>query len=501
MGIVHEFSTHRGMEKKSVAIIGSGFWWLSAAIHAAYKWYEVTVYEKNEQLWWRASVFEKDWFRWDMGPSWYLMPDLFESFFEQFGKKREDYIQIEKLAPSYRIFFENSEFPQVDVYDDVEKNRELFEKIEPGSTDVLLKYLEKSKYQYEIAMKWFVQKNYDSIFDFLTPQMAIEGSKMNVFQKMDKYVAKYFKTPEMQKIMQYPLVFLGTAPKDAPALYNIMSYVDFGMGVFYPKGWVNAIIQWLVSLAKELGVTFHLNSEVDKILVDKWVAKWLVLNEKELHFDSVISNADYHWTETQMLDKQWQTFPESYWEKRVMAPSGFILYLWVRGKVENLEHHTLLFNYDRKASFGQIFDKCEAPDDPSLYVCCPSKTDSTVAPEWDENLFVLVPFPPGISMSEEQKQSYRDKVITLIETTIGEIFSDRIVHERLFMNDDFEKRYHAYKGTALGLAHTMMQTAIMRPNTKSKKVKKLYYTGGYTNPGIGMPMCLISGKLATDRLD
>lgn len=489
------------MAKQKVAIIWSGFWWLSAAIHAAHKGWDVTVYEKNEQLWGRASMFEKDWFRRDMGPSWYLMPDLFESFFEQFWKKRSDYIEIEKLTPSYRIFFEQSDFPQVDVYDDVEKNRDLFERIEPGSTDVLLDYLEKSKYQYELAMKGFVQKNYDSIFDFLTPQMAIEGSKMNVFQKMDKYVAKYFKTPEMQKILQYPLVFLWTAPKDAPALYNIMSWVDFGMGVFYPKWGVNAIVQWLVSMAKEAWVKFHLDSEIDQIIVDKWVATWIRMWEKVMPYDAVISNADYHWTETQMLEKKWQTYPEKYWEKKVMAPSGFILYLWVKGKVNNLEHHTLLFNYDWKKSFGQIFDKGEAPDDPSLYVCCPSKTDPTVAPKWDENLFVLVPFPPGIEMSTEQKQAYRDKVIDLIEETIGETFADRIIHERLFMNDEFTARYHAYKGTALGLAHTMTQTALMRPNTKSKKVKKLYYTGWYTNPWIGMPMCLISGKLATDRLD
>ena len=349
-------------------------------------------------------------------------------------------------------------------------------------------------------MSGFVQKNYDSIFDFMTPQMAIEGSKMNIFQKMDKYVAKYFKTPEMQKIMQYPLVFLGTAPKDAPALYNIMSWVDFGMGVYYPKGGVNAIIQWLVRMAEEAWVTFHLNSEVDKIVVEDWVATGIRLWEEIKSYDAVISNADYHWTETRMLDKQWQTYPESYWEKKVMAPSGFILYLWVKGKVKNLKHHTLLFNYDWKKSFGQIFDKGEAPDDPSLYVCCPSKTDPTVAPEWDENLFVLVPFPPGIVMTEQKKQAYRDKVIALIQETIGETFEDRIVFERLFMNDDFKQRYNAYKWTALWLAHTMMQTAIMRPNTKSKKVKKLYYTGWYTNPWIGMPMCLISGKLATDRL-
>lgn len=485
-----------------VVVIGSWFGGLSAAIHAAHQWHEVVVYEKNEQLGGRASVFEKNGFRRDMGPSRYLMPDLFETFFEDFGRKRDDYIQIDKLSPSYRIYFKDTPYDFVDVYDDLEKNRETFEMIEPWSMEKLYDYLEKAKYQYEIAMKGFVPKNYDSIRDFFTLRMAIEWSKLHVFESMKKYVKRYFKTPEMQKIMSYPLVFLGTAPDDAPALYNIMSYVDFGMGVYYPKWWVNAVVQWLVKLSKEYGVVYHTHSEVEKILVDdSWIATWIQLGWWAIvSADRVVSNADYHWTETQMLDSTRQTYPDKWWAKKTIAPSGFILYLGIRGKVNNLDHHTLIFNQDRDRTFGQIFNKWEAPDDPSLYICCPSKTDATVAPEWDENIFILVPFPPNVELTDEQQQTYRKKVLDVIESEIGETFQDRIVEERYFWVEDFKSRYHSYKGSALGLAHTIRQTAIFRPNTISKKVKNLLYCGGNTNPGIGMPMCLISGKLAIERI-
>ena len=427
------------------------------------------------------------------------MPDLFESFFEQFGKKREDYLTITKLSPSYKIFFKDTD-KVARVYDDLEKNRTLFESLEPWSTDKLYQYLDRAAYQYEIAMKEFVIKNYDSVFDFFTWRMATEWAKMRVFEKMDSYVKKWFSSQEMQQIMQYPLVFLGTAPKDAPALYNIMSHVDFGMGVYYPDGWINAIIQWLVKLADEFGVKFHTNAEVTAIEVDHGRATQMIVWGVPIASDYIISNADYRWTETHLLQPQRQTYPASYREKKVMAPSGFILYLGVQWTVENLDHHTLLFSKDWDRNFAEIFTEKVAPTDPSLYICCPSKTDKTVAPEWFENLFVLVPFPPGVYLDEPQTKAYRDKVITGIEQSIGESFADRIVQEHMFSVKDFEQRYNAYQWSALWLAHTLLQTALLRPNTKSKKVKNLFYAWWYTNPWIWMPMCLISGKLATDRI-
>lgn len=445
---------------------------------------------------------EKNGFRRDMWPSRYLMPDLFEQFYKEFDKERKDYFQIHQLSPSYRIYFTWEDAEVIDVYADLEKNRDTFERLEPGSMKQLEKYLAKAKYQYEVAMKEFVPKNYDSVFQFLNLRMAIEGTRLHVFENMKKYVKRYFKTEKMQKIMQYPLVFLGTAPDAAPALYNIMSYVDFGMWVRYPEGWINAIIQSLVTMWKELGVTYHTDSEVTHIDVnEEWVATSVELAWWEhVSFDRVISNADYHWTETHLLDQKRQSFSEKYREKRTMAPSGFILYLWIEWRVQNIEHHTLLFSEDREKNFWEIFKDKLPPEDPSLYLCCPSKTDASTAPDWYENMFVLVPFPPGVYLSEQEIETYKIKIYEMIEQEIGEQFQDRIVEETIFTSHDFTSRYHAYQWTALWLAHTLMQTAVLRPNTISKKVKNLCFAGGYTNPWIGMPMCLISGKLAAERV-
>lgn len=482
-----------------VVIIWSGFGGLSAALYAAKAWHEVVVYEKNEQYWWRASVLKKDGFTRDMWPSWYLMPDLFASFFEEFGMKREELFAIEKLDPSYRVFFKDKNIV-ANVRQGIEENRELFESLEPWSTQRLYAYLEKAKYQYEVAMKEFVPKNYDSIRQFLNRRMMTEWTKLHVFENMKKYVSRYFSTPEMQKIMQYPLVFLWTAPKDAPALYNIMSWVDFGMGVWYPRGGIHAIIDALVNMWKNYGVTYHTHAEVNSICVDKGQANGIVVNNKYVTADRVISNADYHWTETKLLEPQWQSFPQTYRDKRTMAPSWFILYLGVKGKIDWLKHHTLLFSQDWDLNFDQIFDDKVAPTDPSFYICCPSKTDPSVAPAWHENLFILVPFPPWVILTQEQQQAYSNKILSTIEKTIGETFIDRIVVQEYFGVQHFQERYNAFQWSALWLAHTFRQTAIFRPNTKSKKVKGLLYAWWYTNPGIGMPMCLISGKLAVERI-
>lgn len=484
-----------------IVIIGSWFGGLSAAIHCAHAGHDVVVYEKNEQLWGRASVLEKNGFRRDMGPSRYLMPDVFEAFFQQFGKKRSDYLQIEKLSPGYRVFFMGTDKKQIDVYDDVERNRAIFESLEPWSTDVLKTYLQQAAYQYEVAMRDFVPKNYDSIFDFFNRRMAVEGIRLHVFEKMSRYVKRFFKTPMMQKIMQYPLVFLGTAPNDAPALYNIMTYVDFGMGVRYPKGGIYAVIEALVTLWHAYGVSYHTNTEVSRIVVENGRTTGVELAGGEfVSADRVISNADYHRTETKLLDSKRQTYTESYRKKRVMAPSGFMIYLGIKGAMKSLLHHTLLFCEDRDQNFADIFVDKQPPSDPSIYVCCPSKTDATVAPEGYENMFILVPFPPDVYLTDDQIQVYKQKVYTMLERETGELFQDRIVEEHVFTAADFQSRYHAYQGSALWLAHTLRQTAIFRPNTISKKVKNLLYAWGYTNPWIGMPMCLISGKLAFERI-
>ncbi len=507
--------------KKIAVIIGWGFGWLASAILLARQGYQVQLYEKNECLWGRASIFSADTpegtFTYDMGPSRYLMPDVFEQFFEAIGEKVEDHLDLTKLSPSYRVFFENQHSKNtnktwknqidtsifassVDIIAEPEQAAATLETLEPWVRIRFLDYLKKSAYQYKIGMK-FVYKNYDSVFDFFTREVMIQGMKLRVFSKLFDYVKRFFKTDKVQKIIMYPLVFLGTSPYQAPALYNIMSYVDFEMGVFYPQGGIYEIVKKLVAIGKKHGVTYHVDSEVTNIITDGNHATGIIANGKQINADIVIANADQARVETQLLDSAHQTYPAPYREKKLYAPSGFMIYLWVRKKIHNMIHHNLMFCVDRKANFGQIFDDKVLPDDPSIYVCAPSKTDASVAPEWCENLFVLVPIPYGITITPEQKQAYTDKILKLVESYIGETFVDDICYQRVFEVSDFEKRYHAYQWTALGMAHTLMQTAIFRPNNISKKVNNLYYVGHHTNPGIGMPMVLISAQLMMQRVN
>lgn len=486
---------------KKVVVIGGWIGGLSSAIFLARAWYDVELYEKNEHVWGRASLLEEQWYKFDMWPSWYLMPDVFERFYKEVWENIDDHLKLTKLTPSYRIFFT----PQgriVDVAADLSKDLVTFEKIEPGVTEQFKDYLRRASYQYTVAMDKFVYKNYDSFLDFFSLDTAIQWLKLNVFQKMHSYVKKFFKTEEMQKIVSYPLLFLGTSPYDAMAIYSLMSHVDFAQGVWYPEGGLYEIIRSFTHIAKKNGVKIFVNSPVKKIITEKKRIVWVMLEDgKTIHTDIVVSNADMWFTETHMLDEGQQTYPAAYWEKKTLAPSAYILYLGVDGKLPMLTHHNLIFTQDWKKNFDEIFEKQILPTDPSLYICKSSETDSTVAPAGKENIFVLVPCAPGITLTEQKEELYTKKVLEMIADVchIPNLI-DRIEYKKLFHMKHFAERYNAYKGTALGIAHTLMQTAIRRPNNYSKKIKWLYYTWAYTNPGIWTQMCLISGELTAQRI-
>ena len=485
---------------KHALVLGSGFGGLSTAALLAKAGLKVTVLEKNDQLGGRAGQFEAKGYTFDMGPSWYLMPEVFEHFFELFDEKIEDHIELKKLAPSYRIFWGGE---HVDLYSDLEKCLPVFEKLEPGSSEKVKDYLARSEKQYGIALQDFMYKNYDSVWDFFTFRVMTQGMKLSVFQNMQNYVQRFFKTPEMQKIMQYTLVFLGSSPYKTPALYNIMSHVDFNGGVFYPMGGFHAVAKAIWGLAEKHGAQLKLNAEVVEIMVDDLgEAKGVRLeNGETIEADLVVSNIDMAYSETQLLQTKHQTYDQKYWDSRKMAPSGFVLYLGAKKRFKNLKHHNLYFCEDWEKNFGEIFDEPALPDDPSFYVCAPAITEPAFAPDGHENLFVLVPIAAGLEITEEQKAAYADKVIDMMETEMGlEGLKDSLDYKKIFTVSDFEDRYHAFKGTALGLTHAISQTAIFRPNNVSKKVKGLYYVGGYTNPGIGVPICLISAQLLYKRL-
>jgi len=491
---------NKGMAKTAI-IIGSGMGGLGSAALLAKAGYDVTVLEKNEMPGGRASVFEADGFRFDMGPSWYLMPDVFEHFFELLGEDVREHLDLVKLAPSYRIFYKDT-FRKVDIYSDLKKDLPTVEQIEPGAGRALKRYLAQSEYQYTIAKDRFMYKNYDSIRDFFTREMAMEGRKLSVMSNMNKYVAKYFQTDAMQKIMQYPLVFLGSSPYNTPAIYNIMSHIDFNMGVYYPQGGIYKIVEALVNIAQKHGVEIRCNTPVEGIIVEDGMAVGVDLADGgELRADIVISNADVHHTEQVLLDEEYRTKSERYWKTRTLAPSALIMYLGVKGEIPSLVHHNLLFSKDWKKNFAEIFDHPKWPTDPSLYICNPSKTDPDVAPKGHENLFVLVPIAPGLKYDDDQLESYGDKILQTIEKEMRiPDLRQNIVYKKFFSVKDFAERYNSYQGTALGLAHTLRQTAIFRPNNTSKKVRNLYYVGANTNPGIGMPVCLISAELMYKRL-
>jgi phytoene desaturase len=495
------FETSNKIMKKKAIVIGGGIGGLATAALLGKKGCAVQLFEKNEQVGGVASRFEADGFSFDMGPSWYLMPDVFQSFFDLLGERVEDHLDLVKLSPSYRIFFKDTE-KVVDMFSDIERDIETIEKLEPGAGGKLREYLALSKTQYEIAIRGFMYKNYDNIFDFMNLETALEGKKLEVFAKMNKYVEKFFKSDEVQKIMEYQLVFLGSSPYDTPALYNIMSHIDFSMGVYYPRGGIHEIVRALKRIGEKYGVEYHVNSPVTRILTGVKRARGVRLgNAQEYFADLVVADANIHHVETQMLSKPHREYSERYWKTRTLAPSAFILYLGVKGKIPTLTHHNLVFARDWKKNFAEIFDAPQWPSDPSFYVCAPSVTDENVAPEGHENLFVLVPMAPGLSATPAELETYAQRVLATMESEMGiPDLRERIVYQRIFSGKDFMSRYNTLRGTALGLAHTIMQTAILRPRNVSKKLKNLYYVGANTNPGIGMPICLISAELAYKRI-
>jgi phytoene desaturase len=477
---------------KSAVIIGAGVGGLSCACYLAQEGMQVTVVEKNEQIGGRASVLEKGGFKFDMGPSWYLMPDVFERFFEFFDRKPEDYYEIIRLDPHYRIFFKDQK--TVDIVADVEQNKLVFEQIEKGAGEALGRYLDNSKRTYELGMQNFVYKDRPRLRDYISLDVLLNANKISLFGSMQKHVNKYFLDSKLQQIMQYTLVFLGGSPKNTPALYNLMSHVDFNLGVYYPEGGIGKVISSISELGKELGVTYKLGFEVDSIENENGLFSVKSKTGGEIKSDVVISNADYNHTEQVLLPIEKRQFDEKYWESRTYAPSAFLIYLGVEGDIDPLIHHNLVLPTDWDGHFEEIFTKPTWPTDPAYYICAPSDTDDSVAPEGCSNLFILVPIAVGIKDGKKMRKEYRDKILADVAENVGVDIRNRIILEEHFSISDFSRRYNSAKGSALGLAHTLIQTGPIRPDNRSKKMKGMYFTGGYTRPGIGVPMCLISGE-------
>jgi len=458
--------------------------------------------EKNNYLGGRAGVFTADGFRFDMGPSWYLMPEVFKKFFAVLDENIEDHLQLQRLSPSYRVIFKDRG-QSVDIHPSLAKNKRLLERIEPGAGQQLEIYLKRAAHVYDVALNKILYKNYTSLSSLLSPSLGREAHKLLLFRNLHSYVGRYFKDPRLQQLVEFPLVFLGTSPYQAPAFYNLMSGVTMSQGVFYPKGGMAAIAQSLERLARTYGVQFKTRSEVIAINCERGRAQSVTTAKgRTYEADIIVSNTDIHHTETKLLPSKYRDHSERYWQKRVLAPSALLMYLGVKHKYPHLTHHQLVFSQNWRQNFEQLLAEYHYfPVDPSFYVGVPSKTDLTVAPKDHENMFVLVPIAAGLKYTTKQLNTFANQILTTMEKELKlSNLKQHLVYQKLFAVKDFAQQFNSFQGTGLGLAHTLGQTAALRPANQSRKVKNMYYVGADTHPGIGLPMVLISAQLAFERI-
>ena len=478
-----------------VTVIGSGFSSLAASCYLAKAGYEVNVYEKNSTIGGRARQLKGKGFTFDIGPTWYWMPDVFEKFFNDFDKKVSDYYTLEKLSPAYKVFFkENSCIEIADNLDDIAKT---FESIEKDSGKKLIKFIFEAKNNYDIAIKDLVYRPGDSIIELITPKTAMKVSQF--FSTISKTVKSRFKDYRLQQILEFPVLFLGAKPSNTPGFYNFMNYADFGLGTWHPKGGMYKVVEAMENLAIELGVQFHVEANVEKINVKKGKTIGIQVNGKTIDSDVVLSGADYHFTET-LLDSKFRQYSEKYWDKKTFAPSSLLFYVGFDKKIENVNHHTLFFDAPFEQHAIEIYDSKIWPNNPLFYASFPSKTDNSFAPKSNEAAIFLIPLAIDLEDTPEIREKYFDKIITRFEKLTNQKVRENIIYKQSYCVNDFKKDYNSYKGNAYGLANILTQTAFLRPKIKSKKVENLFFTGQLTVPGPGVPPSLISGKIASEKI-
>lgn len=483
---------------KKVIIIGAGLSGLATAIRLAQAGFKVSVHEKHGMGGGVARTIEDKGFRFDMGPTWYLMPEVFEDFFTSVGRSISDYIELVELSPSYKIFFEK-ESPAV-IHRDFQKNAALFDSFEKDGGRKLERYLKDSRFKYEAALKEFLYRDYRTPLDFMHWPLIRDGVRLNLLRKLDAHASRTFSDHRSKKVVEFNTVFLGSSPWKTPALYSLMAHVDLTIGVFYPRGGIHELPKALHRIGREMGVEYHFHSDVKKIITRKRRTEGIETETESYHSDIVLSTADYHHTDTVLLGRKERNYSDLYWKTRIMAPSTLLIYAGIGKQLPGLIHHTFYLADDWSAHFDDIFNTKRWSENPCYYLGCPSKTDPSVAPAGMENLFVLVPLAPGMDDHDDIREAYADKILQHIEKKIGVPFRSDIITRYIVSQRDFIRNNHFYRGSALGLAHTLSQTAILRPSHKSRKLKNLYYGGHYTQPGIGMPMAMIGSRLVSDLI-
>lgn len=484
--------------KKKVIVIGAGFSGISAAAFLAKAGYSVQVLEKNNSFGGRARVFTEQGFLFDMGPSWYWMPDVFDHFFESFGKKTSDYYHLTQLDPGFTMVFGDQN--ELNVPSDYNDLRTLFEQTEKGAGQQLDRFMKSAQRKYEIGMQQLVYKPGLSLREFMNGETIKGIFQLQVFTNFRKYVRQHFKDPRLIQLMEFPVLFLGAMPKQTPALYSLMNYSGLKVGTYYPMGGFGKVIDGMMHVAKEFGVEFIAEAEVKKIESRNNEIFQLHTATQKYITDAVVASGDYHHMETLLDEANKKNYSDQYWNKRVFAPSSLLFYLGMDTKVNRIGHHTLFFDNDLDQHAVSIYQEPRWPEKPLFYVCCPSKTDPSVAPAGKENLFLLMPLAPGLNDNEGVREKYFQLLMTRLEKYTGQLLRDKILYKRSYCINDFKTDYYAYKGNAYGLANTLRQTAILKPKIKNKQINNLFYAGQLTVPGPGVPPSIISGEIAAGLL-
>ena len=482
---------------KNITIIGSGLAGMACAAYLAKEGNRVTVIEKNASYGGRLQSFKAKGFTFDSGPSWYWMPDLFDSFFSDFNKKTSDFYDLKRLDPSYRIYFSKKDFFDVPASLDLLKIK--IEKMEKGSGNSLTRYLEDAEKKYQIATKKFMYKPSLSPLEYIRYDLVKHLGRLNIFKPISKHIRDYFSDPRIIQMLEFPGLFLGAKPSDTPALYSIMNYADLALGTWYPSGGIRSIADAVYEVALSQGVEFIFNESVHNIAVKDNKAENIILNNQIIKTDIVVANADYNHVESNLLEKKYRNYTDSYWQKRTMSPSALLFYVGI-DKIVDLPHHALFFDTSFEGHANDIYKKPKWPEKPLFYVSNTSKSDSTVAPHGSESLFILIPVAPGLKDTDEVRWSYFDNIIDRIEKLTSQKISNNIVFKKSYAHKEFISEFNSFKGNAYGLANTLMQTAFLKPKIKNKKVSNLYYTGHLTVPGPGMPPALVSGKVVADQI-
>lgn len=479
--------------KKKIAIIGAGFGGLSAAAYLSRDGYDVTVFEKNDQPGGRAIVYKSKGFTFDMGPSWYMMPDVFDDFFSDFNTTAKKYYDIKKLVPSYRVY-NSAGYHDVKPVD--EGGLGLFDDLEPGAADQVKSLLKKTSKEYSHIREHLLEKDYISPTDAIDSKALSMLANPALFRSYHSRIKNTTKNEDIQRILEFMTVFMGGSPQNIPGVYSLLSHVDLGLGIWYPMGGFGKVAKAFETIAKEQGTKFVYNAEVSKIHTAQHKASHVEVDGELLEFDAIVANADYHHVETKLVPKNYQTYSERYWQKKTLSPSAMLVYLGVNKKVPGLLHHTMFFDSDWHGHFEQVFNKKEWSSRPLFYVSNPSKTDASVAPKGTENIILLAPLANGLHPTKAQVDELVESLIARLESHTKTQISKDIVVKKIAMMDFFADTFNAYKGNAFGLAHTLGQSAMFRPRMQSRKLNNLFYVGQYTNPGTGVPMVVLSGKIA-----